>query len=214
MRTNNLILIATMVIGSMQFSVAQYHENGAKHPKGDMTATIPDLTAEQKEKIQEINTSYKAKFEEIKKTESQNKEEMMNLRKLKRQEITAVLTADQIAKMKENREQFKKARIDAPKREMSPDAMAKRFVANLDQKVQLTDKQKDQVYQLTLDSQQKMKAIHSDSKLSDDAKKEQYALLKKEQKKSLNKILTKSQQTALKEANQQKKDCKGNCKGK
>ncbi len=84
---------------------------------------------------------------------------------------------------------------------VSPEERAKKHVELLDQKVQLSEDQKTDVYQIMLKSAEEIKAL----KLSGEKNKEAFKAIKKDQRTAIHEVLDEDQIIALKEVHKQMK---------
>lgn len=171
-------LMGAMTFGVSTITFAQdaNRQDGRKHKMYDQ---ISDLTDAQKKELGELNKTYRAEFDKVRKDEGisqeAKKEQMKVLRTAKKEKMAKILTADQMAqmqKMKQEKKAFKKGR------EMKMHHQKGNFMKDL---------------QLTEAQQTKIDEIHKKTKT-------QMKEIKMNERAEIEKVLTPEQQAKMKKA--------------
>lgn len=189
------------------------------HPRMNHKAMMPalkelDLSAEQKTKLKAINEEQKTQMEALRKedniTVKEQREKMESLQKDFKAKRDAVLTDEQKKKLETLKAQgpkegkgFKKGGRPGP----PP-------IEELKEKLNLTDKQVEELKKNRETIQSKFEALRSDNSLTPDQKKEKVKVLMEEQKAATDKILSKEQQAKLKDFRKENKGEWKQMKGK
>lgn len=163
-----------------------------------------ELTDEQKEKVEAIGLEMIQTKQKIKQDESLSddarKEQLKALHQEFKTEMKEVLTEEQYNKFKEHKKEQKdewKAKTLEEKAQMKTDKMA--------EMLELSEEQKEQVYQLNLKVANKIKAIKEREDLSEEKKKEFIRGNKKDFKAVLGTILTEEQMAKFEAMKEERK---------
>jgi hypothetical protein len=170
-----------------------------KHRGNDLIlshATELNLTADQSAKLNELSKDHRAAMQALKQNESlavAEKEEQMHLvHKQYREACTALLTEEQLKKLKtivEDSSSVKGKNMDTK---------------DLKENLNLTDEQTVKLKQMQEENQAEMMKIQQDSSVTEANKKFRLEELKKERRKELESILTPDQQRKYKEMRNRK----------
>lgn len=157
-----------------------------------------NLTEEQKAQFKKQRESFRKQMEELKKNENitvkEQKEKLAAIQKENRDKMQSFLTADQKAQIEKDKVEGKK-KFEAKTKERG---------SKMKTDLGLTDAQAAQLKKNREATQQKMKFIKEDSKMTEEQKKEQIKELMKAQKESMKSILTEEQLKKMKESNHRK----------
>jgi len=157
-----------------------------------------NLTEEQKAQFKTQRESFRKQMEELKKNENitvkDQKERIAAIQKENKDKMQSFLTADQKAQIEKDKAEGKK-KFEARTKERS-DKMKTHLGLNDAQSAQLKKNREA--------TQQKIKFIKEDSKMSEEQKKEQIKELMKAQKESMKSVLTEEQMKKMKESKHRK----------
>lgn len=157
-----------------------------------------NLTEDQKAQFKTQRESFRKQMEDLKKNDNitvkEWKEKMSAIQKENKAKMQSFLTADQKAQIEKNKAEGKK-RFEARTKDRGD-----RMKTHLG----LTDAQSAQLKKNREATQQKIKAIKEDSKMTDEQKKEQVKELMKAQKESMKSVLTEEQLKKMKESHHRK----------
>jgi Spy/CpxP family protein refolding chaperone len=147
-----------------------------------------DLTADQRAKVQSILQSERSQVQALRSntslTDEQKKQQVRELRKNDHQQLLAVLTPEQQAKLKQLHSQ-RKGRAGAFR-------SGRGFQA-----LNLTDQQKQQLKPVFQSTRQQMQALRSDTTLTPEQKREKMKEIRQNQMAQMKSILTPEQQQQL-----------------
>lgn len=195
-----VLLMAATAINAQEpdASVKQPHHKQFRQHGRSMMAKKLNFSDQQKEQLKNINSDYHNKVSELKKHDEITVKEMNTRMKTLQQERKAAFQAlltpvqkDQLAKMKEERS--KMAKVNAGAR-----------AEKLKIKLNLTDAQTNQLTGIHTNMAAKMKAIHNDTTLSREQKREQFKTVATAQQAQLKSILTPEQLQQLEQMKQQR----------
>lgn len=202
-----------MMFGASHFIIAQVHTEKKEWNKNHHVEKIPNLTDEQRSKIESLNDSYKEKYMDLKKNEELDdeirKKALSDLRKQKHEDFKQILTEEQLAEMKKQREYHKSMKGkkghyykgDAQKHKHRRGAMIER----IDEKVNLTDSQKEKMKEIKKVYAPKYQKLKKDETISKEDKKEGFSKIRKEQHQEMMNVLTDGQREKLKKHHEAKK---------
>lgn len=162
------------------------------HGRHDMHYTKLNLTADQQAQMKKIREDFKSRMDDLKKSEAtitvkDYKEKKQAIAKQHHDQVQNVLTQEQ-------KDQLAKMRSERGKRfEGGPGRGMDRMKTTLG----LSDEQSAKIKALRADTRTKMKSIREDQTLSEDQKKQQVMAAFKDQRESMNKILTPEQQKKM-----------------
>lgn len=168
---------------------------GRHHGKGSEMAKELNLSAEQKAKLKSIHEAEKKDMQALKsdgRTEA-DRVARKEIHEKYRIQIESVLTAEQKAKFKEERKEFKDGRMDKADR--------KEDGREFGQELNLSADQKTKVASLNQEFKTKMNGVKSNTSLSADEKKAQMKNLAEAHRNSLKTILTPEQAGKMKSMN-------------
>ncbi len=167
-----------------------------------------DLTADQRQKMKEINQDQKQKAEAIRNndalSDAQKKEQLKELNKKRQESVNAILTKEQKEKMSRNADMRKdkvaamKDRKDLSKANGDRKQMKGHGMEGM-KKLNLTPDQQQKVKELNQSQKQKADAIRNDNTLTKDQKASQLKELNKNRQEAMKSILSKDQQEQWKE---------------
>lgn len=212
MKKNILSAFAfVFVLGIAPVITAQTASEKAKKDGRDITLIISDLSADQKLKVEEINTNYARKITTIKSNESIEKEERQKdikiLRKQRRDAINSILTDHQ----KEEINAYYKAK---KANKYSPEKTVQNRIIKMDTQLSLSADQKQKVEAILTIYITKNKELKENTALSEEQRKDQFKTLRKEQRQEIAKVLTEEQKEILKQQQIQRKEQKKEYKKK
>lgn len=157
-----------------------------------------NLTEEQKAQFKTQRESFRMQMEDLKKNENitvkEQKEKIAAIQKENKAKMQSFLTADQKAQIEKNKVEGKK-KFEARTKERGD---------KMKTHLGLTDIQSAQLKKNREATQQKMKAIKEDSKMSEEQKRTQMKELMKAQKESMKSVLTEDQLKKMKESQHRK----------
>ncbi|MBK7290629.1 MAG: hypothetical protein IPI78_10630 [Chitinophagaceae bacterium] len=153
-----------------------------------------NLTEDQKAQFKTQRESFRKQMEDLKKNENitvkEQKEKMAAIQKENKAKMQSFLTADQKAQIEKNKVEGKK----------KFEARTKERGEKMKTQLGLTDAQSAQLKKNREATQQKMKAIKEDSKMSEEQKRTQMKELMKAQQESMKSVLTEYQLKKMKES--------------
>ncbi len=177
----------------------KHQRGGFSHHKGTPGMKNLNLSEDQKKQMKELNESYRKQFTDLRSNKSLGTEEMKTksqaLRKEQFGKMQSLLTADQKAQIAAQRKE--RGGKDMHKSGKGFDRGAKGF-GDMKEKLGLSEEQSTKLKTNNQAFREKTKAIRTDSKLSDEQKKEQVKALVKQQQENMKAILTPEQQEKLK----------------
>lgn len=199
-----IILSALVVSMALAVNAQQIPERKTDKPpmhhkmdrkKGDrMDMQKLNLTEDQKAQFKTQRESFHKQMETLKKNDNITVKEWNAkkdaLQKENKAKMQSFLTADQKAQIEKNKVEGKK----------EFEARAKERGEKMKTQLGLTDAQSVQLKKNRESTQQKMKVIKEDSKMSEEQKKEQIKELMKAQKESMKSVLTEDQLKKMKES--------------
>ncbi len=199
-----IILSALVVSMALAVNAQQIPERKTDKPpmhhkmdrkKGDrMDMQKLNLTEDQKAQFKTQRESFHKQMETLKKNDNITVKEWNAkkdaLQKENKAKMQSFLTADQKAQIEKNKVEGKK----------KFEARAKERGEKMKTQLGLTDAQSVQLKKNRESTQQKMKVIKEDSKMSEEQKKEQIKELMKAQKESMKSVLTEDQLKKMKES--------------
>lgn len=201
-----LFLLAGAATAQSDTAKVKKHQRGdfARH-KGDRGFQKLNLTEEQKKQFKAQGEAFRKQAKELRDNSSLNAEEkktkLKALRKEQFEKTQSLFTAEQKAQMAANR----KAEGEKGFRKGGNRGFDRtKGMEQMKTKLGLTDDQSAKLKTSQQGFREKMKAIHSDSKLTTEQKKEQVKSLAKEQRESMKSILTPEQMEKLKSGRKHK----------
>jgi Spy/CpxP family protein refolding chaperone len=168
-----------------------------------------NLTEAQKTQLKESRQNSKQQMDAIKNdaslTQDQKKAKMQELRKSQQEKMNSILTADQKAKLKAEKKDWK------GNKDWKGKNKGQNHHGKMMKDLNLTEAQKTEMKANREAMKQQREAVKNDASLTDAQKKEKMAQLHKSQKEKMNSILTADQKAKLKA---EKKDWKSENKNK
>lgn len=184
---------------------AQTTNDHHRSSKSDKIATVVELSAEQKTKIDDIEKEYRTQISKLKTDESLDKEAKFSkikaLRSQQRDDISKVLTTEQNEKLKVHRKEQRAIGKENFKKGNHHHSSFGKF----EKELSLTEEQKTKLKEISDKFSAKMKEVRENKTYTDVQKEEMIKTLKKEKRQEAKKVLTKEQLQRLQE---RKKECK------
>lgn len=194
--------ICMSIASSLNAQTANDHHRSSK---SDKIATVVELSAEQKTKIDDIEKQYKTQISKLKTDESLGKEvkfsKVKALRSQQRDDISKVLTTEQNEKLKAYRKEQRAIGKENFKKESRHHSGFGKF----EKELSLTEEQKTKLNEISDKFSAKMKEVRENKTYTDVQKEEMIKTLKKENRQEAKKVLTQEQLQRLQE---RKKECK------
>ena len=203
MKILRLLLVGALLSTSAVFAQEKTAEEIADKKVEKLTEKI-ELTEEQASKIETLTIEFvtlkrKIKADETISTEDK-KTQIKNAKKASKEQFNEILTEEQLAKLKELKEEHKK---------LAPQKKADKMTKHMTEELELTDTQVERVKILNLKVAEKIKAIIDDESMSKEKKKEFIKGNKADHKNAMKSILTADQlekyETILEEMKAKKK---------
>lgn len=145
--------------------------------------------------LKTINLRFATAAEEIHNnleiTEEQKKEQMKELKEKYHNDLSTVLNAEQMEKLKEMKEEHQAMKRE--ERGATPEQRAAKMTAKINEVVGLSEEQFEKMNALNLGVEQKIEVIRNDESMSEEQRKEFIKGNRKSQKDSLGNILTPEQ---------------------
>lgn len=173
---------------------------GGHHGMDGMMLQKLNLTEDQKAQFKSQHESFRKQMEELKKNDNITVKEwrtrMESLRSDNKAKIDGILTSDQKAQMEKMKQEGKARQED----------MMKKHGEMLKTQLGLTDEQSVKLQKNRSELQEQMKAIHDNTSLTDDQRKDQMKDLMKKNKETMKSVLTEEQFKKLKELKEKRPD--------
>lgn len=203
--TSALAIVLFIGAANAQTKEKNKDHKGRKHGH-EMTMKNADLTVEQHNQVKTINENFRKQVAELKAqnlSEDQLKTKKEALHKQHKEDLQAVLTADQKVKISNAHKEWK----DKGRR-MNNDSSGKGQHRNIGQKdgkgkemaaeLNLTAEQQEKMKTIRSSYKPKMQALRNDASLTPEQKKEKIKELMNQQKEEMKTVLSEEQQEKMK----------------
>lgn len=200
MKVMKSIALLGLISFAWTMSFAQQHghkgtpEQRAEKMTEKMSAELA-LDESKSAELKAINLRFATAADEIHNnaeiTEEQKKEQMNAVKEQHNKDLSTVLTAKQMERLKEMKEDHKSMKEDA--RGMTPEQRAAKMTGKMNEVLGLSEDQFQKVGALNLGVEQKIEAIRNDANIGEEQKKEFIKGNRKSQQDALGNILTPEQ---------------------
>jgi len=180
-------------------AATEHRQHHRDHKKGHDFQDKLNLTDAQKQQAKQIREDFKKQMKDLKDqglTEEQLKEKRRELAKQEHDKMQSILTAEQREKAKDLRKEEKKERKDDWKDRKEDGA---KRAEKMKEELDLTDAQSTQLKSINENFRKEMKAIHENSSLTGEQKKQQMKQLQQKHKEQIQSLLTAEQKEKVKD---------------
>ena len=199
----SIFTLGTQAQVNRKFDSTQNMQNRMKRGNAEgMNLQALDLTADQKSQMHKNQEEFKLQREAVRNdaslTPEQKKIKMQEIQKASREKASSLLTADQKAKLKDNRMDNVGKNKAMGKGKGMKDMKGMKDKKGM-QDMNLTTDQKAKMQAMRTDMKSEMDNIKSNTSLSQDQKKEQMSIAQKKYKDQMGQMLTPEQKLKMKD---------------